>query len=87
MRCAGLLPNGNRDWIRAQYEAGANSVTFIADTLGILMISPQMAERYSLPYIHELTQMVGKEFNQGVWLHIHGNMKTPDCLRLFEKDN
>lgn len=79
----------NKDWIRAQYEAGANSVTFIADTLGILMISPQMAERYSLPYIHELTQMVGKEFNQGVWLHIHGNMKTPiayDYLKRIIKE-
>ena len=64
------------DWTRAQYEAGANSVTFVLDTLGLLLISPQSAERYTLPYLSEIVQMVKKEFNQGVWLHIHGNMKT-----------
>ena len=65
------------DWIRAQYEAGANSVTFVVDTLGLLLIGPQFAERYTLPYLAEIVQMVKREFNQGVWLHIHGNMKTP----------
>ncbi len=75
----------NMDWVRAQYEAGANSATFVADTLGILLISPQTAERFSLPYIYEMTEMVKKEFNQGVWLHTHGNMKTPKGYDYLKK--
>lgn len=75
----------SQDWIRAQYEAGANSVTFLVDTLGLLLISPQLAERYTLPYLAEIVQMVKKEFNQGVWLHIHGNMKTRAGYAFLEK--
>ncbi|UCF82530.1 MAG: hypothetical protein JSV50_15200 [Desulfobacteraceae bacterium] len=75
----------NMDWVRAQYEAGANSVTVVADTLGILMISPKMAERYSLPYLYELAQRIRKEFNQGVWLHTHGNMRTPEGSRYLKR--
>lgn len=65
------------DWIRSQYNAGANSVTFIADSLGTHLISPQMGQRFNLPYLCELVRTIKKEFDQGVWLHIHGNMKTP----------
>ena len=64
------------DWIRAQYETGANSVTFVVDTLGIFLIKPEQAVRFSLPYLCELVQMVKNEYQQSVWLHIHGNMKT-----------
>ena len=73
------------DWIRAQYEAGANSVTFVVDTLGLLLIGPQFAERYTLPYLAQVVQMVKKEFNQGVWLHVHGNMKTPAGYKYLEQ--
>jgi uroporphyrinogen-III decarboxylase len=73
------------DWIRAQYEAGANSVTFIVDTLGTLMISPDMGERFNLPYLYELVEMIRKEFDQGVWLHIHGNMKIPSDYAYLTK--
>ena len=41
------------DWIRAQYEAGANSVCFTAETLGTLMMSPKMGERFNLPNIQK----------------------------------
>jgi uroporphyrinogen-III decarboxylase len=65
------------DWIRSQYDAGANSVTFVADSLGTYLISSQMGERFNLPYLSELVQTINKEFNQGVWLHMHGQMNTP----------
>ncbi|UCH20414.1 MAG: hypothetical protein JSU83_17960 [Deltaproteobacteria bacterium] len=71
-----IAANWTMDWIRAQYEAGANSVTFIADTLGTLMINPKLGERFNLPYLCEMVKVIRKEFDQGVWLHIHGNMKT-----------
>ncbi len=73
------------DWIRSQYDAGANSVTFIADSLGTHLISPQMGERFNLPYLWELVQSVKKEFNQGVWLHMHGQMNTPLGFAYLEK--
>lgn len=73
------------DWIRAQYAAGANSVTFIAETLGTLMMSPAMAERFNLDNIARVAEMVKKEFNQGVWLHIHGDMKTPKAYAYLTK--
>ena len=65
------------DWIRAQYEAGANSVAFIAETMGTLMMSAKMCERFNLPNIVRVVETVKKEFNQSTWLHIHGNMKPP----------
>lgn len=74
-----------KDWIRAQYAAGANSVTFVVDTLGIFLIEPKLAERFSLPYLVKLVEMVKKEYNQGVWLHIHGNMKTSMGYAYLEK--
>jgi uroporphyrinogen-III decarboxylase len=64
------------DWIRAQYEAGANSVTFLIDTMGTMMMSPLMGMRFNLPCLSEMVDTIRKEFNQGVWLHIHGDMKT-----------
>lgn len=73
------------DWIRSQYDAGANSVTFIADSLGTHLISPQMGERFNLPYLCELVEVIKKEFNQSVWLHVHGNMNTPLGLAYLEK--
>jgi uroporphyrinogen-III decarboxylase len=73
------------DWIRAQYEAGVNSVTFLIDTMGINMMSPLMGERFNFHYLCETVDRIGKEFNQGVWLHIHGNMKTPMGNRYLEK--
>ena len=65
------------DWIRAQYEAGVNSITFTAETMGVLMMSPKMGERFNIPNIARLVEMVKKEFKQGVWLHIHGDFKVP----------
>jgi len=73
------------DWIRSQYTAGANSVTFIADSLGTHLISPQMGKRFNLPYLCELIQTIKKEFNQGVWLHVHGRMNTPLGYAYLEK--
>ena len=73
------------DWIRAQYEAGANSVTFIADSFGTHLMSPRMGERFNLPYLCELVRRIKVEYNQGVWLHVHGNMNTPLGLAYLEK--
>jgi uroporphyrinogen-III decarboxylase len=73
------------DWIRAQYEAGANSVNFIAETMGTLMISPKDGERFNLPNIARVVETVRKEFNQPTWLHIHGDMKTPKAYNYLTK--
>ncbi|MBU7006542.1 uroporphyrinogen decarboxylase family protein [Phosphitispora fastidiosa] len=73
------------DWVRAQYDAGSNSVTVIAETMGTLMMNPSMGERFNLPNIARLVEMVNKEFNQGVWLHIHGDMKKPASYRYLER--
>jgi len=64
------------DWIRAQYEAGANSATFLASVVGAVMISPEMNKRFTLENIARVVETVKKEFNQATWLHIHGDMKT-----------
>lgn len=64
------------DWIRAQYEAGANSVVWLVDLMGTQLMSPLMGERFSLPCLAEMVAAIRKEFNQGAWLHIHGSMKT-----------
>ena len=53
------------DWIRAQYDAGANSVTFIAETLGTLMMNPKMGERFNLPNIARVVEMVEKGTRPG----------------------
>jgi uroporphyrinogen-III decarboxylase len=73
------------DWIRAQYEAGANSVTFLIDTMGTMMISPLMGERFNLPFLAEMVDTIRKDFDQGVWLHIHGNMKTAMGYNYLQK--
>jgi uroporphyrinogen-III decarboxylase len=65
------------DWIRAQYAAGANSVTFLAEVMGTLMINPSMAQRFNLENIARVVKMVHKEFGQGTWLHTHGDMTNP----------
>ena len=73
------------NWIRAQYDAGANSVTWIVETFGTLMMSPKMHERFNFPHICEVVEMVKKEFDQGVWIHIHGDMKDPENYKYFTK--
>jgi uroporphyrinogen-III decarboxylase len=73
------------DWIRAQYEAGANSSAFIAETMGTLMMSPQMGERFNLENVARVVEMVKKEFNQTTWLHIHGDMTKPKAYDYLKK--
>ena len=73
------------DWIRAQYDAGANSVTWILETFGTLMMSPKMHERFNQPHICDMVDMVKKEFGQGVWMHIHGDMKVSENYEYFKK--
>lgn len=73
------------DWIRAQYEAGANSVCFTAETLGTLMMSPKMGERFNLPNITRLVETVRKEFGQATWLHIHGDFTKPKSYEYLKK--
>ena len=65
------------DWIRAQYAAGANSVTFLAEVMGTLMVSPTMAQRFNLENMARVAEMVHKEFGHGTWLHTHGDMTKP----------
>jgi uroporphyrinogen-III decarboxylase len=73
------------DWIRAQYEAGANSVTIAGDGIGAALASPMMAERYNLPSLCRIVEMVRKEFNQGVWYHLHGDFSKPRAYEYLTK--
>jgi len=73
------------EWISAQYEAGCNSVCFTAETLGTLMCSPKMAERFNLPQIARLVEEIRKRHNQATWLHIHGNMTNPKAYAYLTK--
>ena len=73
------------DFIRAQYEAGANSITFLIDPVGTLMISPELAERFNLANIKRVVDMVRKEFDQGVWIHMHGDMQQPESYEYVTK--
>ncbi len=82
---AKVATDWSMDWIRAQYEAGANSVTFIVDVVGTLMISPELAERFNLSNIKRVVEMVKNEFNQGVWIHLHGDMKKPEAYKYLTK--
>ncbi len=83
-----LLQAGNQfaiDYIRAQYQAGANSVCILGDVVGVELIPPDMCERFVLPYVAEIADMVMKEFGQKTWLHVHGNFTKPDTYPLIEK--
>jgi uroporphyrinogen-III decarboxylase len=73
------------DWIRAQYEAGAQNWLYLADFFGTEMISPSMAERFISPYVIEMSEMVQKEFGQRVFYHTHGNQTRPKSLAWLEK--
>ena len=72
-------------WIRAQYAAGANSCTFLAEVMGTLMVSPKMATRFNLENIARVAEMVKKDFGQGTWLHTHGNMTNPKAYEYLTK--
>ncbi len=73
------------DWIRAQYESGANTHLTLNDSFGTELISPAMAERFLLPYVAQIAEMVKKEFGQKVFMHIHGDMKKPRSYAFLEK--
>jgi len=73
------------DWVRAQYEAGCNSVFYLGDHFGTELISPKMGERFILPYVAQITEVVKKEFGQKTFMHIHGNMKRPKAFALLER--
>ena len=72
-------------WIRAQYEAGANSCTFLAEVMGTLMVSPKMAAQFNVANIARVAQMVKDEFGQGTWLHTHGNMTNPKAYEYLTR--
>lgn len=83
-----LIEAGNQfaiDFLRAQYEAGANSICILGEVYGVEMISPAMCERFVLPYVAEIADTIMKEFGQKTWLHIHGDFKKPKALPLIEK--
>jgi uroporphyrinogen-III decarboxylase len=75
----------SKDWIRAQYEAGANTHLTLNDSFGTELISPMMAERFLLPYVAQITEMVKNEFGQRVFMHIHGDMKKPRSYTFLQK--
>jgi len=83
-----LIEAANRfciDFLRAQYEAGANSICILGEVFGVEMISPAMCERFVLPYVAEIADTIMKEFGQKTLLHIHGDFKKPRAYPLLEK--
>lgn len=64
------------DFIRRQYDAGANSVTILGDVFGTELISSKMYEKFGLPFVAQIVDVVKKEFNQKVFMHVHGDFKT-----------
>ena len=82
---ARIATDWTMDWIRAQYQAGANSITFLAEVMGTLMVSPSMAERFNLENITRVARMVRQEFGRGTWLHTHGNMTNPKAYAYLTK--
>jgi len=75
----------SKDWIRAQYESGANTHLTLNDSFGTELISPVMAERFLLPYVGQIVEMVREEFGQKVFMHIHGDMKKPRSYAFLGK--
>jgi uroporphyrinogen-III decarboxylase len=75
----------SKDWIRAQYESGANTHLTLNDSFGTELISPIMADRFLLPYVAQIVEIVGKEFHHKVFMHIHGDMKKPKSYAFLEK--
>ncbi len=83
-----LIEAGNQfaiDFIRAQYEAGANSVCILGEVFGVEMISAAMCERFVLPFVAEIADVVMKEFGQKTLLHIHGDFRRPKTYPLIGK--
>ncbi len=75
----------NIDFIRRQYEAGANSFCLLGDIFGTELISPTMCEEFVLPHVAAIVDIVKKEFNQEVWMHIHGDFKKPNTNPIIDK--
>lgn len=73
------------DILRAQYEAGANSICIIGDVFGVEMINPEMCEQFVLPSITKIADTIMKEFGQKTLLHIHGDFSKPAAYPLIEK--
>lgn len=73
------------DILRAQYEAGANSICIIGEVLGVEMITPEMCEQYVLPSVAKIAKTIMKEFGQKTLLHIHGDFSKPAAYPLVEK--
>lgn len=71
------------DFIRRQYDAGANSVTVLGDVFGEL-ISSEMYKKFGLPFIAEVVEVVQKEYNQDVWFHVHGDFKNPNGISILD---
>jgi uroporphyrinogen-III decarboxylase len=72
------------DFIRRQYNAGANSFTLLGDVFGTEMTSPQMYEKFGLPFVAQVVDVVKKEFKQDVFIHIHGDFRKPKANKLLD---
>ncbi len=73
------------EWLCAQYEAGANSAAMVAEGIGTVMVSPKMNERFNLENIGRLVEELKKRFNQGTWIHLHGDISTPGNYRYLTR--
>ncbi|MFX1519224.1 MAG: uroporphyrinogen decarboxylase family protein [Promethearchaeota archaeon] len=75
----------NIDLLRAQYEAGSNSIADLWDVFGVELISPAMSEKILLPSVAEISKAAEKEFGKKTWLHSHGEFLHPKCYPVVEK--
>jgi len=65
------------DWLRANYEAGANSSAMIAEGIGGVMVNPKLNRRFNVENIARVSETLRKEFNKGTWIHLHGDCRRP----------
>lgn len=73
------------NFLRAQYQAGANSVCVLTDVMGVEMLSPEMYEEFVFPSLKIISHAVAQEFGQKILLHIHGDFQREDTYPLVEK--
>jgi len=73
------------DFIRAEYENGANSVCHLGEIYGVELLSPEQSHEFVIPYVKEISNTIYKEFGQKTWLHTHGDYRTEEAYPIVKE--
>lgn len=73
------------DFVRRQYEHGANSIAFWTDTFGTELISVDHHNKFVYPFAKEYSNFAMKEFGQKSLMHFHGPLNKPNTYPLLER--